>query len=470
MRSRLAVLALLGCAATTAAAGPSAAPGLEVDPELEAVVREVRDKSPEVARARAAARAEAQRVPQVGALPDPVLSLGIQNDGFRAIQIGKMESSFWQVMATQPFPWPGKRGAREELARTQARGSEAQRERVELSTTAEVERAWVDLLLVRGQLELQSRLEALWKEAEAVARARYEVGATPQSDLVRAQLERTRLQQQRIGLLVAERQRVQTLNRLRVHPLEEPIATRRGLPDLADPSLPTPEEASADAERRSPDLALAALGAQAAERRVELARRERYPDLSVTAAVMPRGQLEPMWAASVAISLPIFSGRKQSRAVDESLDRRESEDQGAEAIRQVVRLRAQERQALLAASLQTNRIYRGGLLVQSEASVQSTLGQYRVGKVTFASVLEALRGRIADEASYLESLAQAQRIAIAAREVSLDPPGGMGGGLASGAVPGGRGTGGGGAGKAAASSGGAAAPAAESGGGMATGM
>jgi outer membrane protein TolC len=466
----MAPLPLLALLAAAAAGDPAAAPGLEDDADLGAVVREVLERNPELARARAAARAEAERVPQAGALPDPVLSLGIQNDGFKAIQIGKMETSYWQVMATQPFPWPGKRGAREELARTRAGGAEAQRERVRLSTVAEVERAWVDLLLVRGQLRLQARLEALWKEAEAAARARYEVGAAPQSDLVRAQLERTRLQQQRIGLLVAERQRLQTLNRLRVRPLDEPLDTPRGLLDLAEPPLATPEAAAEDAERRSPDLAQARIASQAAERSLDLARRDRYPDLSFTAGVMPRGSFEPMWLASVGISLPIFSGRKQSRAVDESLGRREAEAQGAEAVRQVVRLRAAERQALLAALLETNRIYRGGLLVQSEAAVQSTLGQYRVGKVTFASVLEVLRGRVADEGSYLESLAQAQRIAIAGREVSLDAPGGMAGGLAGGSVPGAGGMGGGGARTAAAAGGEAPAQPEASSGGMNRGM
>ena len=46
-------------------------------------------------------RAERERVPQAGALPDPVLSLGIQNDGFSEIMIGKMETSFYQVMLSQ---------------------------------------------------------------------------------------------------------------------------------------------------------------------------------------------------------------------------------------------------------------------------------------------------------------------------------------------------------------------------------
>lgn len=441
------------------------------EPVRDAIVAEALEKSPEYARARSAAEAERQREPQVSALPDPTLSLGIQNDGFQSIQIGKMETSYWQVMVTQPFPWPGKRGARERAARAQTSVLEAQLDRIRLTVTAEVERAYVDLLLVREQLALQRRLEALWREAEAIARTRYEVGGGTQSDLVRAQLERSRLQQRRIALETSERTAVQGLNRLRVHPLDEPIPTSRKLADVALPAAMTGEEAAADAERRSPDLAQSRLSTAAAERRVDVAKRDRYPDLSVTAGVMPRGALDPMWLASVGVTLPIFSGSKQSRAVDEASSRRAAEASSEEAMRQIVQLRAQERQAVLAALARTNQLYRDAVLVQSDAAVSSTLTQYKVGKVTFASVLEVLRGLVADEAGYVESLAQAQRVAIAQREVSLEAPAGLAGGVSSGAVPGAGAVGGrGGGAKGAAGGGQEQAPAAAGAGGMPSGM
>lgn len=443
----------------------------EEDPVLATLVRETLEKNPEYARARAELAAERERIPQAGALGDPTLTLGIQNDGFKGIEIGKAETSFWQVGVTQPIPWPGKRGLREEVARSTASATEAGLERIRLTTTAQVERAYVDLLLVRGQLELVGRLEALWKDAEGVARARYEVGAAPQSDLIRAQLEQTRLVQQRLALEQTEYARVQALNRLRVHPLDEPIATPRPISQVGAPPQPSIEEAFTDAETRSPDLAQARRAVATAEKRVDLARRERYPDFTVSAAVMPRGGFDPMWSASVGISLPIFAGRKQFRAVAESERRRDSETQGEETIRQVLRLRTRERLTALAQLVKTIQLYRQGLLIQSDTAVRSTVAQYRVGRVTFASVIEVMRGLIGDEGGYLDTLAQAQRVAIAQRELSLDPTpdisaGGGGGGMSGGSASAARGMGG----RAQPASGGAAAapaaPQASSGGGM----
>ena len=437
MRTRSPLLTIiLAAALARPARADMPTPSLPADPLLQSLIREALDKRPEVHQAQATLRAESERVPQAGALPDPTLTLGIQNDGFQGLQVGKMETSYYQAMVTQPFFWPGKRDLRTDVASRQVKLAEAQLARVALTVEADVRRAYVDLLLARDQLSLLSKQEALWEQSEGLAKARYQVGAGPQSDLLRSQLERTRLRQQRLGLEAAERTRVQALNRLRGHPLEDQIETAVHLSDLGEPRLPALEDALADAEERSPELSQARLSVEQAEKRVELANRERYPDMALSAGVMPRGSLDPMWTLSFSVGLPVWSGRKQGRAVAESEARRDAEGQGAETIRQILRLRTEERLALLDATLKTNQLYSGGLLVQSEGTTESTMGQYRVGRVTFASVLEALNGYVADRASFLESMAQAQRIAIAQWELSLDPPPGATASMSAGAVPG----------------------------------
>ncbi len=444
LAAAVSIIALAWAGPSRAADGPGARVPLADDPQVVALVREALEKSPEVAQAAATVAAERARVPQVGSLPDPTLTLGIQNDGFQSIQIGTMETSYWQVMVTQPFPWPGKQGAREAVAEAQVLVASAQLAKARLSTTAEVERAYVDLALVRGQLLLLEKLDVLWKEAEAMARTRYEVGQGAQSDLLRAQLERTRLAKQRVALEADAEARLQSLNRLLQRPLDAPLPTARSLAELAAPRLRSPDEAVLDAERRSPDLAVSRASVTAADRRVDSAKKDWFPDMAVTASVMPRGQIEPMWALQFGVTLPIFGGGKQSKAVVESQERRIAEGHGEDATARLVRLRARERQTLLAASLRTLEIYRTGLLVQSDAAVRSTLAQYQVGKVTFPSVLEVLRGLVVDEGGYLDALADAQRVAIEDREVSLAPPAGLGGSLASGSVPGAGAMGGGG--------------------------
>jgi outer membrane protein TolC len=454
---------LLGAApalllAASVLAQPSAPVGdsAQADPVLTELIQESLARRPELRQADSLVRAERERVPQAGALQDPMLSLGLQNDGFDGIQVGKMETSFYQVMITQPLPWPGKRALRTEVASKGVRLAEASLARARLSAEADVRRAYLDLLLVRDRLALQARLEALWSRAEGLSRIRYDSGEGAQSDILRAQLERNRLKQRRWALEGDERTRLQALNRLRAHPLAEPLPTTASVARLGLPPVPGVEAALADAERRSPELLLARLQAERAASQVALARRERYPDLAVTAAIMPRGDLTPMWSAGVSVTLPIFSGSRQSRAVAESEARAAASDGGAEAVLQVLRLRVEERQVLLGSLVASAGLYQEGLLIQSQATVDSTLSQYRVGRVTFASVLEAVGGVIADEEAFLQAVASAWRVAIAGDEVSLDAAGAASSSLSSRAVPG---AGAGAAGGGPMPSGGPAAPA-----------
>ncbi len=440
----IALLLLVPSFHAAAQTSGTSSPVLPDDPVLRELIDQSVAARPELQQAEATVRAERERVPQAGALPDPVLSLGIQNDGFKEINVGKMETSFYQVMLSQGLPWPGKRGLRTDVARLSADEAGATLLRARLTTEADVRRAYLDLLLSRDRLEILKRLEDIWQSSAGIARARYESGEGPQSDVLRAQLELNRLRQRRFALAAQEIAAVQTLNRLRARPVDEPIATTASVRSLAWPEPAPPDAAIADALARSPELAQARLGTARAEKSAALARRERFPDLSVNAGVMPRGELEPMWLAGISVGLPVWSSRKQSRAVAESQARAEAGARGQEAVEQILRLRVAERRTAYAALVETIRLFREGLLVQSRATADSTLAQYRVGRVTFASVLEANAGYINDEESFLSAVADAERIAIAAAEVSLEPMGAPGAGaMGGGAVPGAGAAGGG---------------------------
>src|SRR5512142_2713103 len=102
MRAAVIVAALL----VAAAARADTAPG--DDPVLAGLIRDALAVRPELRAADARVRADRGRVPQAEAFAEPVLALGIQNDGFDRIAIGEMETSFISIMLTQELPWPGK--------------------------------------------------------------------------------------------------------------------------------------------------------------------------------------------------------------------------------------------------------------------------------------------------------------------------------------------------------------------------
>jgi outer membrane protein, heavy metal efflux system len=411
---------------------------LPADATLTRLIQESLATRPELAQAVAVSHANKERVSQAGAMPDPMLQVGIQNDGFTSIEIGRMGTSFVSLMASQTFPWPGKLGLREQVAQLGSSQSLKVVARVRLSTEADVRREYLELVLVRDRLELLGQLEGIWQRSASFAQLRYETGGGTQADVLRARLEQSRLQQRRFTLLAQERSRIQALNRLTGHPLLQPIDTTST--HIKDLTALVPLErvfSIKEALARSPELAAARIGTARADKALGLAGKGYYPDLTVSAGFMYRGQLPPMWLATIAGPVPIFSGSKQSRAVAENAALLQAAHSEVVTIEQLLRLRSEDRHAAFSALRQTIDLYQQGLLVQSAATTESTLAQYQTGKVTFASVLEANAGLIADQDGYLEAVAAAQRLLIAEAEVSLAtlvmPAGGI---SASSAMPG----------------------------------
>ena len=123
--------------------------------------------------------------------------------------------------------------------------------------------------------------------------------------------------------------------------------------------------------------------------------------------------------------------------------RRKAQGSETESVRNLLMQRIRERSAQMDSVLGTIRIYREGLLVQSEATFQATLAQYETGRAPFLSVLETLNGWVADRGGLLQALAQAEAIRIAQEEYnlsgtpSISSSGLSAGSLAMGGTPGG---------------------------------
>jgi len=409
------VLAAPGLAQAPLSEPPPSQPVI-ADPLLSSLLREALGH-PDAQKADAAVRMDQERIPQAGVLPDPTLSLGLQNDGFRELMIGKMETSYYSVAFTQGLPWPGKRGLRKEVAALNVEVSQAARSRVQLGLEADVRRGYAALLLVREQQQLLVQQAIFLEQAEQLARTRYEVGQGSQGDLLRAQLERTRLLSATWALEAEERSTLAALNRLRQHDPADPIATTAVLADLPEPEPLAPEAV----EARSPELAGARAGVRQTEKLLDLAKLDRRPDFALTAGLMPRGGLDPMWQVGVSLSLPIYGRSKQQRAVAEHEHHRKGQDAEVASVRTLLRQRTEERSIQIQTLRRSRDLFRGGLLVQSEASFKAALAQYEGGRGSFLGALDALNGWVGDRGAYLQTLAQLQAQHIALREAALGP-------------------------------------------------
>jgi outer membrane protein, heavy metal efflux system len=146
---------------------------------LAALIAEARANNPEIEAAHRQVAAMAARVPQAGALPDPMLAAGfmyVPVPGFDLAQDGMTMAS---VQIGQRLPAPGARGAREAIARQNSHAAARESDEVELGVVTRLKSAYYELLFVDRALDVLTRNRSLVVDLAEVARARFAVGRTP---------------------------------------------------------------------------------------------------------------------------------------------------------------------------------------------------------------------------------------------------------------------------------------------------
>jgi outer membrane protein TolC len=411
-------------AAPLGAAGQGAPPLQSAgDPILKALVAEALERNPDVAAAQAAIKAAHTRPGQVSALPDPMVSLTYTNDGW-APSLGGMPMTTFGLMVSQDLPAAGKRKQRMDVAMSEARQVEPQLVRTRLGIEAAVTRAYYGLLLTRELAQLTKEQRDLWREVEVVTRTRYAVGQGAQQDVLRVQVEVTRIEQRAIEQASEGELRLAELNRLLARPIDARLDTTSKL--TLRPLTASLPELIEDARRISPELDAARL-AVATERSVlALAKLDFKPDFSVQASYMNRGGLAPMWLAGVGVSWP-FNKAKRQGAVAESQLRSERDNRVIESIDLQLRLRTQERYTRAITAEKIINLYDQGIVPQDRMTVEAAIANYQSGRVPFVSVLEAMTSLYADRWTRESLNADHARLLASITEAGL--PGAMGGGM-----------------------------------------
>jgi len=386
------------------------------DAGLLALVEEALARNPDVLAMQEAVAAARTRPEQVRALPDPMLSVAFTNDGWSPT-LGERDMTTLAVMGSQVLPWPGKRRLRGAMAGVEADALAQQLARVKLGVAAAVRRAYWGLVLAQDLQGLIHEQEEIWKQIEGVARARYTVGQGAQQDVLRVQVEQTRIGQLRAEQEAEAEVRRAELSRLLARAQDAPVEATDHL--VLRPERLSAEERLAQAEASSPELRAGGLSIDRDRLAVGVAEKDFRPDFTVQAGYMNRGRLDPMWQAGVGINLPIYRRRLASSLAEAQARSRESERR-LESIRLQLQFRTRERLAQLRTAEALVRLYTDGIIPQGQMSVEAAIANYQAGKLPFISVLEALSTLYGDRSTLLRFLASHERIRASLDEASLE--------------------------------------------------
>jgi cobalt-zinc-cadmium efflux system outer membrane protein len=373
---------------------------------LSALLEEAAHRNPEILAARRAWQAATQVSSQVSTMPDPQVTLQHVSVGSPRPFAGYSNSDFAYIGigVSQDLPFPGKLKLKGEAAERDAAIARDKFESVSRSVLQQVKEAYLQIAYIQQTLGVLERNDRLLEQIEKIADARYRVGQGSQQDVLKAQLERTKLQRE----FVHHHQVMQTQQALLRNLLNRPGDS----PDItAEPLVETPLTASVDdllakVRTENPDVTGQREMVNRQSLQVEMARKDRYPDFSVQYMWQHTAeQFRDYCMVSVSARIPVYRRRKlnpeMTQAVEElNRSRREYESQVQSAFFEV-------RNQYIAAQTasQMLKIYREGLIPQALATYQSGLAAYQTGRLDFESLLSNFMDVLNFDQEYWKALA-----------------------------------------------------------------
>lgn len=352
---------------------------------LRTYVRQVLAQNPGLRADLLRANAAAERIAPAGALPDPMLTVGAMSVPVTSFALDREPMTQVPTIALQQrFPFPGKQGAATAVARAESTLAGARVAARETDLAAAAARAWHTLAYAREARRVWTSRVALAEQAVAVARARYETGAAPQTDLLRAQLRRAQLAEQGDELEALVTEAAARADALRGATGDTVIT------DLAPPADTLLPGADTGLVRSSPALTAAAADLERARRVARTFAIAARPDFTISLQNGIRlGGREPFLSAMLGVAVPLWAGRKQGPAAQAAdLDAQAAAERYddlrarlvGEAAGQLARLDALRARIARTADQ---------IVPLAETTSHSALQRYRVGTVAFTVVLDS---------------------------------------------------------------------------------
>ena len=393
------------------------------DPTLATLIAESLDRNPRVQEALWEHLAARQRVREVSALPDPMVSV-TQHLRAPETRVGPQTSG---ISVSQRIPWFGKLSDQGKVAAKQAAAREEMVGARRAEVVRQVKLAYYDLAYLDQAIAITAEEEQLLRHYESLAQARYSQGVGLQQAVVKLQAEITRVRFRRQELLRKRFDAETALNALRDQPVHASI------PAVGPVDRPVVkvdrEQLQQIARTGRPEVKAALLRMESDEDSVRLARRQYWPDVVVGAAwgrIGDRqdlaGRMQPpsrngkdVFSVTVGVNIPLY--RSKYDAGVQAASARHS------AARQAYRNAVNDvgvavRSAGFALQMIEEQIalFRRALLPQAEQALRSTEEAYSTGTTGVLELLDSEEilldvrlGLARLQTDYMKTLAEMER-------------------------------------------------------------
>lgn len=170
--------------------------------------------NPNLAKINARLQAMEAIIPQRGSLPDPEISFNALNLPVDSFDIGQENMTQMQFGFTQKIPFPSKLALREQVATDERKVVLENLNEARFQLVSDVKQQWWLIFYFDRVLNIIDSTQTLLRQFVEIARTKYEVGEGLQQDVLLAQLELSKLLDQKLKWQGQRQKTVAALNTL----------------------------------------------------------------------------------------------------------------------------------------------------------------------------------------------------------------------------------------------------------------
>ncbi len=352
-----------------------------------------------------------EQIPQVEALPDPEFTYGYVIEEVETMPGPRPQ----KLQLMQVFPWFGTIEARTDAAAAAAKAAKQRYESAKLQLFFEVKEAFYEYVYLARAVEIARDNLELAKHFEEVARAKYATSAATHPDIILAQVELARMENE-----------LKTIEELRT-PISARLAAILNRKDTG--LLPWPQKGDLRAvtldrqkltetlKSNNPELQAFDFELEGARSRIELAKKRFYPDVSIGAEWLTNAGMEDAGLRDsqrdevmlvFGLNLPIWRKSYKAGELEARADLSKTSHEKKDAENTLI---ARVAQALydFENSNRTLKLYRDVLVPKTEELLGASETAYQAGTIDFLGLINAQQKLLEFQLSYERAVADNQQ-------------------------------------------------------------
>jgi len=358
---------------------------------LDDLIKKAVEKNPQLQAFYNATLADSAKIPQSGVLPDPILSLNILNLPTNTFSFDQEPMTGKQIALKQIFPFPGKLTLKEKISAEDVAISKANYNEYRNLMIKDLKIEYYDLFFIDKALEITDKNQRLLQEFAKITETKYAVGKGLQQDVLKAQVELSKMIDKIIQLEqkreVKQAQINTILNQSVNLPLGKPVEpefiifekTLDTLQNLARSHRPL--LIGWEAVRKQSSL------------RIDLAKKDYWPDFSIFLAYTQRDELQngnpgyDFLSGGISLNIPLYFGSKQSKKVEETRYTKSMIDERYRQVLNQVFFELENKFTSAEKNAKLVELYKTGIIPQASQSLESAMRGYQTDKVDFLTLI-----------------------------------------------------------------------------------